>query len=74
MKASYLDAMGDSQRDTFPTTWPIPPSDHDPETLVANFQEGIAECKLAEAMGSPRNRRLCSGSLAGVMRQEPKVG
>lgn len=51
MKASYLGAMGYSQRYTFPTTWPIPPSYHDPETSVQSYHEGIEECELAEAMG-----------------------
>ncbi|WP_089721381.1 LLM class flavin-dependent oxidoreductase [Candidatus Entotheonella palauensis] len=51
MKASYLGAMGYSQRYTFPTTWPIPPSYHDPETSVESYQEGMEECELAEAVG-----------------------
>ena len=51
MKASYLGAMGYSQRYNFPTTWPIPPSYHDPETSVRSYQEGMAECELAEDMG-----------------------
>ena len=51
MKASYLGAMGYAQRSTFPTTWPIPPSYHDPATSVRSYQEGIEECELAEEMG-----------------------
>ena len=51
MKASYLGAMGYAQRYNFPTTWPIPPSYHDPETSVRSYQEGIAECEFAEEMG-----------------------
>ena len=51
MKASYLGAMGYSQRYNFPTTWPIPPIYHDPETSVRSYQEGIEECELAEEMG-----------------------
>ena len=51
MKASYLGAMGYSRRDTFPTTWPIPPAYHDPETSVRSYQEGIEECEFAEEMG-----------------------
>ena len=51
MQASYLGAMGYSQRHTFPATWPIPPAYDDPETSVQSYQEGIAECELAEEMG-----------------------
>ena len=51
MKASYLGAMGYSQRHKFPTTWPIPPIYHDPETSVRSYQEGIEECELAEEVG-----------------------
>ena len=51
MKASYLGAMGYSQRYNFPTTWPIPPIYHDPETSVRSYQEGIEECEFAEEMG-----------------------
>ena len=38
--------MGYSQQ-YFPTTWPIPPIYHDPETSVRSYQEGIEECELA---------------------------
>ena len=51
MKASYLGAMGYSQRHTFPTTWPIPPSCHEPATSVRSYQEGMDECQFAEEMG-----------------------
>jgi alkanesulfonate monooxygenase SsuD/methylene tetrahydromethanopterin reductase-like flavin-dependent oxidoreductase (luciferase family) len=51
MKASYLGAMGYAQRYNFPTTWPIPPSYHDPATSVRSYQEGMEECELAEEMG-----------------------
>src|SRR2546421_10320005 len=51
MKASYLGAMGYAQRYNFPTTWPIPPIYHDPETSVRSYQEGIEECEIAEEMG-----------------------
>ena len=51
MKASYLGAMGYSQRQEFPATWPVPPSCGDPQTSVRSYQEGIAECELAEEMG-----------------------
>ena len=50
MKASYLGAMGYSQRYNF-HHWPIPPIYHDPETSVRSYQEGIEECELAEEMG-----------------------
>ena len=51
MKASYLGAMGYSERSKYPQTWPIPPSYHDPQTSVRSYQEGMAECELAEAVG-----------------------
>ena len=51
MKASYLGAMGYSQRSKFPATWPIPPSYADPQISVQSYQEGIEECQLAEEMG-----------------------
>src|SRR5207244_1598326 len=51
MKASYLGAMGYAQRFNFPTTWPIPPSYHDPATSVRSYQEGMEECELSEEMG-----------------------
>ena len=51
MKASYLGAMGYAQRYNFPTTWPIPPIYHDPETSVRSYQEGMEECQFAEEMG-----------------------
>ena len=44
MKASYLGAMGYSQRQHFPATWPIPPAYDDPKTSVESYQEGIEEC------------------------------
>jgi alkanesulfonate monooxygenase SsuD/methylene tetrahydromethanopterin reductase-like flavin-dependent oxidoreductase (luciferase family) len=51
MKASYLGAMGYSQRHQFPATWPIPPAYDDPQTSVQSYQEGIEECEFAEEMG-----------------------
>ena len=51
MKASYLGAMGYSQRQQFPATWPIPPAYGDPKTSVESYQEGIEECEFAEEMG-----------------------
>ena len=51
MKASYLGAMGYAHRRDFPPTWPTPPSYSDPATSVQSYQDGIAECEFAEAMG-----------------------
>ena len=51
MKASYLGAMGYSQRHKFPLAWPIPPAYDDPATSVQSYQEGIEECEFAEEMG-----------------------
>ena len=51
MKASYLGAMGYSQRQHFPVIWPIPPAYDDPAISVQSYQEGFAECELAEEMG-----------------------
>jgi alkanesulfonate monooxygenase SsuD/methylene tetrahydromethanopterin reductase-like flavin-dependent oxidoreductase (luciferase family) len=51
MKASYLGAMGYSQRRKFPAIWPIPPAYDDPQTSVQSYQEGIEECEFAEEMG-----------------------
>src|SRR5690606_12527199 len=39
------------QRHNFPATWPIPPICDDPQTSVRSYQEGMAECQLAEEMG-----------------------
>jgi alkanesulfonate monooxygenase SsuD/methylene tetrahydromethanopterin reductase-like flavin-dependent oxidoreductase (luciferase family) len=51
MKASYLSAMGSSQRHKFPATWLVPPIYGDPKTSVQSYQEGIEECEFAEEMG-----------------------
>ena len=51
MKASYLGAMGYSQRHKFPAIWPTPPIYDDPKTSVQSYQEGIEECEFAEEMG-----------------------
>lgn len=51
MKASYLGAMGYARRGDFPPTWPTPPAYNDPATSVQSYQDGIAECEFAEAMG-----------------------
>ena len=74
MKASYLGAMGYAQRYNFPTTWPIPPIYHDPETSVRSYQEGIEECEFAEEMGFDwvsfsehhYSGRIATGTPAGV--------
>ncbi len=51
MKASYLGAMGYAERHLFPDCWPIPPAYHDPRLSVQSYQDGLAECEFAEAMG-----------------------
>ena len=51
MKASYLGAMGYSDRRFFPATWPVPPAYHDPETSVRSYEEGMDECEFAQEMG-----------------------
>ena len=51
MKASYLGAMGYSERHLFPDSWPIPPAYHDPQLSVQSYQDGMAECEFAEEMG-----------------------
>ncbi|CAI8043629.1 hypothetical protein GBAR_LOCUS24197 [Geodia barretti] len=51
MKASYLGAMGYSERHLFPNSWPIPPAYHDPKLSVQSYQEGMDECEFAEEMG-----------------------
>lgn len=51
MKASFFAQMGYSERHTFPATWPVPPSYHDPAVTMQSYADGMAECVLAEAMG-----------------------
>ena len=51
MKASYLGAMGYSERRDFPPTWPTPPRYSDPTKSVQSYQDGIEECEFAEEMG-----------------------
>jgi hypothetical protein len=51
MKASYFGCMGYSERHKFPATWPVPPSYYDPKIAMQSYQEGIAECELAEELG-----------------------
>ena len=55
MKASYLGAMGYSQRHMFPATWPIPPAYDDPETSVRSYQEGI---EMSSTLRAPVPLRL----------------
>ena len=43
--------MGYSERHKFPATWPVPPSYYDPKIAMQSYQEGIAECELAEELG-----------------------
>ena len=51
MKASYLGAMGYARRRDFPRAWPTPPACNDPDLSAQSYQDGIAECQLAEAAG-----------------------
>jgi len=51
MKASLFAQMGYSERHKFPATWPVPPSYHDPAVTMQSYEEGMAECELAEEMG-----------------------
>lgn len=51
MKASLFAQMGYAERHTFPATWPVPPSYHDPTVTMRSYAEGLEECELAEAMG-----------------------
>ena len=51
MKASYFGCMGYADRDQFPAGWPVAPHHHDPEVSLRSYQEGIAECELAEELG-----------------------
>ena len=48
MKASYFACMGYSERHKFPAGWPVPPSYYDPTVAMRSYQEGLAECELAE--------------------------
>ena len=51
MKASYLGAMGYALRRGFPAAWPTPPVYNDPALSAQSYQDGIAECQLAEDVG-----------------------
>ena len=51
MKASYFASMSYAERHNFPAGWPVPPSYFDPEVSLRSYQDGMAECELAEALG-----------------------
>lgn len=51
MKASFFAQMGYAERHTFPATWPVPPSYHDPAVTMQSYANGMEECALAEAVG-----------------------
>ena len=51
MKASYFGCMGYLERDQFPAGWPVPPACYDPEVAMQSYRDGLAECRLAEAVG-----------------------
>jgi alkanesulfonate monooxygenase SsuD/methylene tetrahydromethanopterin reductase-like flavin-dependent oxidoreductase (luciferase family) len=51
MKASLFAQMGYSERHKFPATWPVPPSYHDPAVTMQSYEDGMAECELAEETG-----------------------
>lgn len=51
VKASYFACMGYSNRHEFPPNWPVPAAHQDPETTMRSYDEGMAECELAEAVG-----------------------
>lgn len=51
MKASYFACMGYANRHEFPPNWPVPATHQDPETTMRSYDEGMAECELAEAVG-----------------------
>ena len=51
MKASLFAQMGYAERHTFPATWPVPPSYHDPAVTMQSYEDRLEECALAEEMG-----------------------
>ena len=51
VKASYFACMGYANRHDFPPDWPVPAAHQDPETTTRSYDEGMAECELAEAVG-----------------------
>ena len=51
MKASYFACMGYSARHEFPPEWPVPPACQDSGVAMRSYDEGMAECELAESVG-----------------------
>ena len=51
MKASYFACMGYAERHKFPPGWPVPPVHQDSNIAMRSYQEGLAECELAERLG-----------------------
>ena len=51
MKASYFACMGYAERHSLPGSWPVAPAYNDPSSSQRSYQEGLAECELAEAVG-----------------------
>ena len=51
MKASYFACMGYAERHKFPPGWPVPPVHQDSNIAMRSYQEGLAECELAERAG-----------------------
>lgn len=51
MIASYFACMGYAERHSLPGSWPVAPAYNDPSASQRSYQEGLAECELAEAVG-----------------------
>ena len=51
MKASYFACMGYADRHQFPPNWPVPAAHQDSQVAMRSYDEGMAECELAEAVG-----------------------
>ena len=51
MKASYFACMGYANRHQFPPDWPVAPAHLDSQVAMQSYDEGFAECELAEEMG-----------------------
>ncbi len=51
MKVSYFACMGYADRHRFPPDWPVPVAHQDSAIALRSYAEGLAECKLAEAVG-----------------------
>ena len=43
--------MGYAERHKFPPGWPVPPVHQDSNIAMRSYQEGLAECELAERAG-----------------------